>query len=67
MRPDGGIIWAQFGETKDGVFTCTRKYPVFIGEDKVQGLMIVVLLKVSLDSLPVMLLKEPRRIFVDLK
>ena len=37
MRPDGGIIWAQFGETKDGVFSCTRKYPVFIGEDKVQG------------------------------
>lgn len=37
MRPDGGIIWAQFGETKDGDFSCTRKYPVFIGEDKVQG------------------------------
>ena len=37
MKPDGGIIWAQFGETKDGVFTCIRKYPVFIGEDKVQG------------------------------
>jgi len=38
MKPDGGIIWAQFGETnEDGVFTCIRKYPLFIGEDKVQG------------------------------
>tara|TARA_B100000902_G_C27189047_1_gene852915 strand:+ start:199 stop:1047 length:849 start_codon:yes stop_codon:yes gene_type:complete len=37
MKPDGGIIWAQFGEYKDGEWVCMRKYPVFIGEDKVQG------------------------------
>jgi len=29
MRPDGGIIWA--------VLKSGKKYPVFIGEDKVQG------------------------------
>ena len=37
MKPDGGIIWAQFGEHKDGKCISMRKYPVFIGEDKVQG------------------------------
>lgn len=29
MRPDGGIIWA--------VLASGKRYPVFIGEDKVQG------------------------------
>ena len=37
MKPDGGIIWAQFGECEDGERVCMRMYPVFIGEDKVQG------------------------------